>query len=720
MGMDVVVLKAAKKYVDETLTGVGALKGEKGDPGSDGKSAYEIAVDNGFVGTEAEWLESLKGQPGKDGADGYTPNLTIGTVETLNAGASATASITGDKENPVLNLGIPKGADGQGGSGGSASVIQLNEIPYYVEYGKTYGTDGTLVDIDKTAYIPYEKLIEVSAGKTYAYVGNGGFTPYWFDENKVLIEKAIGETTSDGVLIVAPTDAKYLGATVWQGLVTHLYEVKYVTSLGDKYKGFIIDSMKKEQYRQHNVVIPKFKKPNRGVVTFVVDDCNRTGFATLVQRYIEAGVPLCMSYVGNVGQVIDNADSTFWGKTVVSVDEIINRELENGGEVLCHHAEQMTQEMLEDFDICYEHFVGMKQSMIARGWDVNGIILAGGTGQVVGSPISDMWVRSNFLYSDLYGEAKYKEPYYHYRNNLSNYSGLNDVKTAITNAIENGNWLVLYQHDFTEFSEENLVELLAWFNVQGYVAKTYKEVYDELITYEYADIPSPTLYYTKKEIDAIVANITNTPIEGVELVSIEVSKEKTTYDVAESDTFGTDDVKVIATYSDGTVTDVTSYATIDASTIIPTEPGDYTINISYTYGDITLTDTIAITVTNEGWSDWTTIVWTDGRDSGTIASSDYSATNEKNYKITFTAEYDTTGNTSAVQIGLVVSLAPYSQKYTRWISPNTTGVFEESITVTATKSVSNVSIGYDDFNRKSSTDDGYKIRIKDIVVEEVV
>ena len=29
MGMDVVALKTAKKYVDETLTGAGALKGEK-------------------------------------------------------------------------------------------------------------------------------------------------------------------------------------------------------------------------------------------------------------------------------------------------------------------------------------------------------------------------------------------------------------------------------------------------------------------------------------------------------------------------------------------------------------------------------------------------------------------------------------------------------------------------------------------------------------------
>ncbi len=29
--------------------------------GNDGKSAYQIAVDNGFAGTEVEWLESLKG-----------------------------------------------------------------------------------------------------------------------------------------------------------------------------------------------------------------------------------------------------------------------------------------------------------------------------------------------------------------------------------------------------------------------------------------------------------------------------------------------------------------------------------------------------------------------------------------------------------------------------------------------------------------------------------
>lgn len=38
--------------------------------GGTGASAYDIAVDNGFVGTESEWLASLKGDPGSPGDQG--------------------------------------------------------------------------------------------------------------------------------------------------------------------------------------------------------------------------------------------------------------------------------------------------------------------------------------------------------------------------------------------------------------------------------------------------------------------------------------------------------------------------------------------------------------------------------------------------------------------------------------------------------------------------
>lgn len=54
------------------------------------------------------------GTPGTNGTDGQTPNITIGTVETLPAGSSVTAAITGQTPNLVLNLGIPQGAAGAG------------------------------------------------------------------------------------------------------------------------------------------------------------------------------------------------------------------------------------------------------------------------------------------------------------------------------------------------------------------------------------------------------------------------------------------------------------------------------------------------------------------------------------------------------------------------------------------------------------------------------
>lgn len=51
--------------------------------------------------------ESIRGQVGA------TPHLTIGTVKTLPPSKSASATITGTDENPVLNLEIPKGDTGE-------------------------------------------------------------------------------------------------------------------------------------------------------------------------------------------------------------------------------------------------------------------------------------------------------------------------------------------------------------------------------------------------------------------------------------------------------------------------------------------------------------------------------------------------------------------------------------------------------------------------------
>lgn len=52
--------------------------------GPDGKSAYELAVENGYIGSETEWLASLHGAPGKTpvfGVDYGTPEQIAGIAK---------------------------------------------------------------------------------------------------------------------------------------------------------------------------------------------------------------------------------------------------------------------------------------------------------------------------------------------------------------------------------------------------------------------------------------------------------------------------------------------------------------------------------------------------------------------------------------------------------------------------------------------------------------
>ena len=68
--MDFTLYSLMKTYVRQTI---------KQEGGLGGKSAYEIAVDNGFTGTEKEWLLSLRGETPYIGENG---NWFVGTLDT--------------------------------------------------------------------------------------------------------------------------------------------------------------------------------------------------------------------------------------------------------------------------------------------------------------------------------------------------------------------------------------------------------------------------------------------------------------------------------------------------------------------------------------------------------------------------------------------------------------------------------------------------------------
>lgn len=99
------------------------------------------------------------------GEDGAVPNIQIGTVTTLPAGSNATASMGGTAENPLLNLGIPKGADGQGsGSGGTDISLGLTSATV----GQTIKVKAVDTDGKPTAWEAAD--LPAGAGETWQFI----------------------------------------------------------------------------------------------------------------------------------------------------------------------------------------------------------------------------------------------------------------------------------------------------------------------------------------------------------------------------------------------------------------------------------------------------------------------------------------------------------------------------------------------------------------------
>lgn len=136
------------RYVgDESWTDLVQLSditGAKGDPGEDGITPTIEENGNWYLGDEDTGKPSRgekgnpgdKGDPGEKGdpgPTGATPNIQIGTVQTLEPGQQATASMTGTPENPLLNLGIPKGATGGGEGGGGITEETDPTVPAWAK-----------------------------------------------------------------------------------------------------------------------------------------------------------------------------------------------------------------------------------------------------------------------------------------------------------------------------------------------------------------------------------------------------------------------------------------------------------------------------------------------------------------------------------------------------------------------------------------------------------
>ena len=179
--------------------------GANGEKGTDGKSAYQIAVEQGYQGSESDWLSSLKGDkgntgakgnPGQDGADGksaYAIAVEHGYEDSEEKwllslkgekGDTGERGEKGDTGDRGLQ-GVPgeKGEKGDAGVAGKDGTDGFSPIANVVKNGSVITititdkngtttvtlTEGAAVDLTPYAKVTYvdEKVQELSDSLTY-------------------------------------------------------------------------------------------------------------------------------------------------------------------------------------------------------------------------------------------------------------------------------------------------------------------------------------------------------------------------------------------------------------------------------------------------------------------------------------------------------------------------------------------------------------------------
>ena len=104
--------------------------GANGEKGTDGKSAYQIAVEQGYQGSESDWLSSLKGDKGEKGNTGAKGNPGQDGADGKSAYAIAVEHGYEDSEEKwLLSLKGEKGDTGERGEKGDTGDRGLQGVP---------------------------------------------------------------------------------------------------------------------------------------------------------------------------------------------------------------------------------------------------------------------------------------------------------------------------------------------------------------------------------------------------------------------------------------------------------------------------------------------------------------------------------------------------------------------------------------------------------------
>ena len=446
-----------------------------------GNNAYivtrgkDITFDEGFETTSSDDWFVFGGSQGNSSTDdinvtvnegNFTGKFNVGAIMPASAGFSvkndANININGGSVSNILLGSTSWGACGattfeksvvimhNGGSIGKVSAIATGN-------GSPTAIKGSLVVINNNTTSPvYDSTLDsISAGgKYYITSGEGGsIVPAVDEEGNAIAGKFILTIDSDAINNALVENGDNVTTITESGEITlnpGTTKISY---------GFYPPNPGK-------TVPMTWKEMDKGYITLIFDDV-RTDFQKIFEIVSkEYNLPLCAAVPSN--NLKNNP---------TALHELQDR----GGEILSHTKSHM---VIKPFVTSWEDVetqLGDSYKILTEeGFNVNGIILAGGTGQIAVTDteyrgLIELITNKYYKYSDKYGLST---QYWKQRNWFSGRT-LDQLKGIVETNATNKTWEVIYGHDLTEVSEDNLRAFCEYLIEQQNAGKI------KVVTYKY-------------------------------------------------------------------------------------------------------------------------------------------------------------------------------------------------------------------------------------------
>lgn len=331
---------------------------------------------------------------------------------------------------------------------------------------------------------------DVIEGKTYRCTTvNGGNCPaiIWLDSNKKIVSYNYSQSqfVYESCDVIAPKNSiscivNTLNANLGETKLEMINSKKTYTPKLEKRVIRLEEEIYKITDIEQRLIDEQLKndfkwKSFSGTryATFTFDDA--LGDIDMIEDLFEKkGVPCCFAVIpSNLDNMCTNGEK---------VREVLNRAVNHGGEILSHWGPPLKSSSSEaDY---YNVYVKSKEILIESGYDVNGIIVAGGTGyetQDFQKGIS--LARIHYNYADLVSKNETTvEQFYNYRKFCDN--GYDDIKQYVDlylNGDTQGRskWMNFASHGTKDTSIDVFEQIIDYLLSQNIQIVTWKEIYDK-------------------------------------------------------------------------------------------------------------------------------------------------------------------------------------------------------------------------------------------------